>query len=534
MNPRPDHPVPTGSGAVPGADGDDEAGHALTAAGPGVPAGLVVTAGQPDRSGGGAARVWAAVGGLLTLAGLLAAAFAAGRPNDARWLLLGLVAAAWLVFPVAVWLVLRTPPRRAVPIVLAGAALLQLATVAVPPRSTDDLFRYAWDGRVQAAGTDPYRHLPVDPALAPLRDDWLFPPECRDRVPVCTIMNHPGSPTIYPPVAEAYFLAVHLLSPPGSRWKPWQLAAALLALLTTLALIGGLRRAGRDPRWAVLWAWCPLVVIEAGNSAHVDVLAALLAVVGLRLVAARRPVAAGGLLGAAVAVKLYPALLLPAVLRRRGAPIVAAAALTFAVSYVPHVLAVGTKVLGYLPGYLKEEGYDGSGRFPVLRLLLPGMPPPVTLLLAALLLAAVAGWAAWRADPDRPWDGAVVLTGVAVLLAGPNYPWYALLLVALIALSGRWEWMPAAAAAYLPYFVGALDLEMEPTKKLAYGTATALVLLLLAARGRPSGPAFSIGWPLGRRAAEPLSDEAVDLPCRTGAPSTTARSRPGRRRPPGS
>jgi len=471
MSPRPDRPAPAGSDPAP------------------RPVGERAVVGAADSGlgwageGAGAGRVGAAVGGLLVLAGVLGAAFAAGRPNDARWLLLGLVAAAWLAFPVAVWLVLRTPARRAVPLVVAGAVLLQLVAVAVPPRSTDDLFRYAWDGRVQASGTDPYRYAPTHPALAPLRDDWLFPPECRDRVPVCTIMNHPGSPTIYPPVAEAYFLAVSLLSPLGSRWKPWQLAAALLALLTTLALIGVLRRAGRDPRWAVLWAWCPLVVIEAGNSAHVDVLAALLAVVGLRLVAARRPVAAGGLLGAAVAVKLYPALVLPAVLRRRGPLIVAAAALTVTVAYVPHVLAVGTKVLGFLPGYLDEEGYDGSGRFPVLRLLLPeAVPPLVILVLAALLLAAVAGWVVWRSDPDRPWDGAVVLTGVAVLLAGPNYPWYALVLVALVALSGRWEWLPAAAAAYLPYFVGALDLHMEPTKKLAYGTATALVLLLAILR----------------------------------------------------
>ena len=456
---------------------------------------------RPVRTSPGRGRVVAAAGGVLLLAGVLAAAFTAGKPNDARWLLLGLIAAAWLVFPVAVWLVLRVPTRRAVPLVLAGAVLLQVVAIAVPPRSTDDLFRYAWDGRVQAAGTDPYRHVPTDPALAPLRDDWLFPPECQDRDPVCTIMNHPGSPTIYPPVAEAYFLAVHLISPPGSRWKPWQLAAALLALLTTLALVGALRRSRRDPRWAALWAWCPLVVIEAGNSAHVDVLAALLAVLGLRLVAARRPLAAGGVLGAAIAVKLYPALLLPAVLRRRGLLVLAAAAATFAVSYVPHVLAVGPKVIGFLPGYLREEGYDGSGRFPVLRLLLPGsVPPQVVLALAALLLAAVAGWVALRSDPDRPWDGAVVLTGVAVLLAGPNYPWYALLLVALVALSGRWEWLPAAAAAYLPYFVGALDLDMEPTKKLAYGTATALVLLLVAARAvhsrrpqvvvrQPAGPA---------------------------------------------
>lgn len=452
--------------------------------------------GEPEAATG---RTWPAAGALLVLAGVLTAAFAAGTPNHARWLLLGLLAAAWLVFPAAVWLVLRTPSARAVPLILAGAVLLQLVAVGWPPRSTDDLYRYAWDGRVQASGTDPYRYVPTDPALADLRDDWLFPPRCRDRVPACTIMNHPRSPTIYPPVAEAYFLGVHLVSPPGSRWKPWQLAAALLALLTTVAVIMALRAAGRDPRWAVLWAWCPLVVVEAGNAAHVDVLAALLVVVGLRYAAAGRPLRGGVVLGAAAAVKLYPALVLPAVLRRRGITVCAVAAATFAVSYVPHVLAVGTKVLGYLPGYLDEEGYDGSGRFPVLRLLLPDrVPAQAVLALAALILAGVAAAVAWRTDPDRPWDGAVVLTGVAVLLAGANYPWYALMLVALVALSGRWEWLPAAAAAYLPYFVGALELQQEPMKKLSYGTATALVLILVAARHRYAARTLT---PAGRTGA---------------------------------
>jgi hypothetical protein len=114
--------------------------------------------------------------------------------------------------------------------------------------------------------------------------------------------------------------------------------------------------------------------------------------------------------------------------------------------------------------------------------------------LGAGILAVVALQVARRADPEQPWDGAVVLTGVAVLLAGANYPWYALMLVALIALSGRWEWLPAAAAGYLPYFVGALDLQQEPMKKVSYGAATALVLLLLALRRSRQTAA-----PVGRR-----------------------------------
>jgi hypothetical protein len=35
----------------------------------------------------------------------------------------------------------------------------------------DDLYRYVWDGRVQAAGLNPYSYAPADPELAALRDD---------------------------------------------------------------------------------------------------------------------------------------------------------------------------------------------------------------------------------------------------------------------------------------------------------------------------------------------------------------------------
>lgn len=51
-----------------------------------------------------------------------------------------------------------------------------------PPRTSTDMFRYAWDGRVQAAGISPYAHPPAAPEPAPLRDDWLFPSEgaCED------------------------------------------------------------------------------------------------------------------------------------------------------------------------------------------------------------------------------------------------------------------------------------------------------------------------------------------------------------------
>jgi len=429
----------------------------------------------------------------------------AGIPNEAGWRLLGCLGGCWAVFALAALALLRTPVRVAVPLLVVGAVALQVLAVSVGPRMTDDYFRYVWDGRVQAAGVDPYRYAPVDPALARLRDDWLFPPACRGAVPApCTRMNHPTVPTIYPPLAQAAFWLLHVLTSPlgpdGGGARSVQVAAALVALATTGALLRVLASVGGDPRRAVLWAWCPTVVLEAGNNAHVDVLAALLVVLGAGWCARGRPVRAGLALGAAVATKLVPLLVLPAMLAPVGRslrrPLTRAATrLTFAaagvvvVGYLPHLLAVGPRAAGFLPGYLDEEGYDGRGRFALLRLVLPG---PAAAVAAVGILAAVALWAAGRSDPRRPWLAATVLTGTALALGGVTYPWYALLLVALVALGGRAEWLLIAAAGYPGYFAAALHVPYAAAQQLGCGLALAVVALVALARRR---------WPAHERPA---------------------------------
>ncbi len=427
--------------------------------------------------------------------GLLLAAvwatLAAGSPNQAGWRLMALLALCWLAFAVAAAALYRVPGRAAVMLLLVGAVALQAIAVWFPPRSTDDYFRYAWDGRVQAAGIDPYRHVPVDPALARLRDDWLFPPACRAADPPCTRMNHPADPTIYPPIAEAEFLAVHVVTRPlgvsGGRDRTWQLLGALLALATTGTLLRALRRRG-DARHAVLWAWCPTVVLECGNNGHVDALAALLVVLALAAAAAGRPGRAGLAIGAAIGTKVLPLLVVPALLAapRRGrtaraARLLGVAAAVLATGYLPHVIAVGARVAGFLPGYLSEEGYDGHSRYALLRPLLPNTLAAITV---AAAITGVALAVARRTDPARPWQGAVVLVGLAFSLGGVSYPWYALLLVALVALDGRWEWLAVAAAGYPGYLTAPLHLSWSGTQRIDYGAALGAVLLVHLTRRR--------------------------------------------------
>jgi hypothetical protein len=250
------------------------------------------------------------------------------------------------------------------------------------------------------------------------------------------------------------------------------LVAALLARL--------LQCRRRHPRLALVWAWSPTVAVEASGGAHVDVLATALVVlaVGTAGVLTRRrwlPLLTGLLLGLAAAVKLTPLVLLPAFTplgRARGArwralvPAVTAVG-TVALAYLPHLLTAGALVLGYLPGYLQEEG--GRNRAALLRLLLPD---PAVTPAVVLLMAAVAAWAVLRAAPDDPAGPALVLFGSLLLVTTPSYPWYALPLVALVALTGRLEWLAVAAASYAAY----AGVRLPGVTAAAYAVAALVVL----------------------------------------------------------
>lgn len=388
----------------------------------------------------------------------------------------------------------RLSGRRAVLVVLGASAVLQVVALTHPPATSDDDYRYQWDAKVQLAGVDPYRYAPAAPELARLREPSLFgaPSHCTHAFAGgCTSINRPTVRTIYPPVAEAAFDVVRIVSFGGHGGpRPLQIAA-LLGCLAVGALL--LRR--RPPWWAAMWAWCPVVISEYANNAHIDWLAVLLVVMGLT---ARGVRTAGALVGAAIAVKLYPVLVLPSLMRRSWTAAVAALAVVV-IGYVPHVVAVGRAVIGYLPGYLREEQY-GSGN----RLLLIGavLPDAGATAIGALLVAGAGLWAWRRGSPAAPEQSAVLVVGVAFLVFTPRYGWYAGLLIALVALSGAFEWLPVAVAPTFVY----LDRSGHPA--VFYAVAAVLTAALWCGRRR---------WGAGRAGGRWLSS--------AGAAGATASAR---------
>jgi hypothetical protein len=407
--------------------------------------------------------------------------------------LLRAVAIWWLVFAAGAACVLGVPRRWAVGLIVVAAIAMRVAALAGVPALSNDVDRYAWDGHVQASGVDPYRYPPNAPQLDRLHLRRLYPAAstCRtlNRDPGCIRINRPWDRTIYPPVAEAWFVGVHAVAGDGGEARTWQIAGLLVDLATLAVLLALLRSWGRDPRWLALYAWCPAAVLETVQNGHVDGLATLM-ILGALWAARRRPAVAGALLAMATLVKLYPALLMAALLLRRGwQRAVAAFAAVIAIGYAPHVLAVGPKVLGYLPGYLREEDYAGGKRF----LLLDGIGLTGTLA-QVVAVGVVLGTAAWVVAQREQLAVDVAmrrLLGALLLVATTVQPWYAVPLAALAALEGAWWWLAVAAAGY-PLFFRTLEKVPLPgwpayqVGQLAYGTALAVVLVggLLAARRR--------------------------------------------------
>ena len=417
---------------------------------------------------------------------------------ERRYGLLGIIGLWWAAYAVAVLCVLRLPRRLAMGLILVLAVAVRLAAVAPKAPLSDDLYRYAWDGVVQTHGIDPYRYAPTAPQLQQLHDPWLWPPGYTGHAG--TQINRPTVHTIYPPVAEAAFTVVHLVVPLSARDRGYE----GVGFLIDLAVLAVLLALVRDRRWVALYALAPLPALEAVQNAHIDVLAVLLTLAAVALAERRRSTSAVVLLALATLTKVYPALLLPLLLRERSRRVRNAALFVAvcATSYLPHVLAVGSDIVGYLPGYLKEERYSAGTRYLLVGIL--GLHGAAATGVVAVALLGVAVWSLRTVLPLR--DAAVRVMVAVLLLVTPVQPWYTLLLLALAALAQAWWAVPVAAATYPLFFSTVLHDNGVLVGRWSYGVAAMLLLagMELSRRGH-SGSAEPIRrsawrWAPGARA----------------------------------
>jgi hypothetical protein len=325
--------------------------------------------------------------------------------------------------------------------VIGLGAVARLWALALAPAFSDDVFRYVYEGRV-VWFTDlgfPFRVPPADAPAAGV------PPVVLDEA--WLRINHPSVPTIYPPLAQAVFVAAGGLSLvtgfSGLSILKTTLVAAETAVVTAL-----LKR--REHRRGVLYAWwlSPLAIWATAREGHVDMLSACcLAVGAAAFLRGRTRLGHAGFAAAALA-KLNGLLALVASVRR--APRALGPALLLLALLGAPLLVAGSEATQGLGAYA-TRWRSGDGLFSVLaRVAEIGLGGdwarvgPWTLTRAQLARALAAGaWVGLVALRLRrpasvskiPSDAAFVL--LVLLLCAPTlHPWYGVWLLPFLALRG--------------------------------------------------------------------------------------------------
>ena len=318
-------------------------------------------------------------------------------------------------------------------------------------------------------------YVPAADQLAFLRDAAVYP----------NINRAAYAPTVYPPAAQAIF-ALAAIATPGVFGMKLMIAA--FDALAMVALILLLRVAGRDPAELLIYAWLPLPVWEFAGNAHIDGAAAGLLALALLIAVRGRSIWTGIVLAVAALTKFLPVVVLPAFFRPRDWRLPVAFAATLVVCYLPYV-SVGWRVLGFLPGYVSEEGFASGHSVFLLELLgqiitLPAWAPMLYIVLVLGVLGCLVARFAFTTElPAAPGPRvlmqarqAAILGGVLLVALSPHYPWYLGWLAPLACLAplpsvlwmlgaapllahGSFEYLAVPGAVYLPAVIlAAIDL----------------------------------------------------------------------------
>jgi len=302
------------------------------------------------------------------------------------------------------------------------------------PIYEDDWNRYLWDGAVTQQGYNPYEY-PPDITFVVGPD---APQDVKDLQAlsganggITARINNPHLTTIYPPVAMSVFSLAAVVKP--FSLEVLRIIYLFIELGALWLLFKTLMAYGREPYWALLYWLNPMLIYSVYNAGHMDILLVPF-LIGALYLAKRRPLWASLILGLAAAVKIWPLILGPVLLRghRKSLPIYIGGGIIMGVTalllMLPMLLSLGEAsglqayaggwqrssfVFGYLESGL---GFLGENAGRIARIFIAG------------LLTALALWFAFkRGNDDKVLPAYLMIIPLCLFLLSPTgYPWYVL------------------------------------------------------------------------------------------------------------
>jgi alpha-1,6-mannosyltransferase len=358
-----------------------------------------------------------------------------------------------ILYLIGVGIVFRSGRHKAMAphilyIILFFGFMYRLLLVPSQPMLSWDMYRYIWDGRVQAHAINPYRYPPNHEAIEQLRDGAIYP-----------YINRKGSPTIYPAGAQVLF---YLLNRLGARSvAAFKGAILLFDMGSILLLVLLLANLGLNRERVLVYAWNPLIIYELANNGHLDGFVVFFILLSLCFLIKERPNASVSSLAVATSLKLYPFIILPAILREKKVRRLLLFSVIFFLFYLPY-LSVGKKVLGFLPEYFTNpnESFNLGLKVYLLKLF-PALNQwfATKAFAVALIVAAGAVWTKRKKDAVDAIKLAYIMAGLQIVLTSVSlHPWYVLWIIPFLSL------FPSPAWIYFSIVVPFSYLEYEPSQ----------------------------------------------------------------------
>ena len=292
---------------------------------------------------------------LLSICSYLLWSYTAPNPDFKTYNYLPIWVICFVIYFFSCFFILKTEPlskkwmKLELGLLFLGVIFFWCILLPLPSGLSRDVWRYLWDARVTIHGYSPYLYSPGDPILSTLAKGNILFQNCRFR----------NIPTDYPPGAEFFFILGYIFSDKDLLGIKGVLFIS--NLVTCIAIILLLKQKKLDPRIFIVYAWCPIVLVEFAVNGHSDVLAIMF--VTLALLANnsnKKRIFVGICLGMAILTRIYPLILIPAFLKKKDFIMLSSLLVTIFLGYLPFLILGHGFVFGFFLTFASEQGGNGG------------------------------------------------------------------------------------------------------------------------------------------------------------------------------
>lgn len=182
--------------------------------------------------------------------------------------------------------------------ILLIAIFLRVILIFIHPVTSDDVYRYLWDGLMQGAGINPYQFAPEDASLLVYQAN-----------PIYDKLAFPDVRTIYPPLAQLlFFINNSIFGPSIVGLKFLYLIIDVGSIIFIFKILKALNF---NTNKTLLYALSPLILFELFINAHIDILLIFFLTVSIYFVLKKNPALAFLFLGFSALSKIYSLMFLP-------------------------------------------------------------------------------------------------------------------------------------------------------------------------------------------------------------------------------